>query len=428
MSTTSVRERPPATQTQGRIVDSPEQSLAAATNPTPTFIHVPQVVNDRLDEWFKRYHVLSPAMKFLTPFAPGYAISASVVQLDPHLQDLGGDKYRGTDTYYSSAFMERFGKADVNDGHVQRAISLTGLSKISIAAGLSWTERSGRRDDRRIANYWEYFSEADMLTVDGQIITWGGTVEVDLRDGSPQIAGWSERRLAMARQFGLQLAESKSKNRVIRRLGLQQVYTVDELRKPFLVLRAVWVPDMSDPVIRQMVADRALHGRRTLYPLSPPAPSLPPADGIFDPEEPHALTSPDSRAPVMAGGVLPGPQPTRPSASANVQGSTPPLAAVVQAPDTEQGASTPVFVTNVEEKSGTTKGRDWTVYWVTFSDGKVAGTFDKGIAALARDALKNRKPVTRTLRTSESRPDKLEIVELMFGTQADLPLDGEMPL
>jgi ERF superfamily len=43
-------------------------------------------------------------------------------------------------------------------------------------------------------------------------------------------------------------------------------------------------------------------------------------------------------------------------------------------------------VSKVEEKSGTTNGKPWTIFTVVGTDGKRFGTFDKNVAAFAREA------------------------------------------
>lgn len=55
-------------------------------------------------------------------------------------------------------------------------------------------------------------------------------------------------RLLQLRQHVLSHAETKAKNRVIRRLlTLKQVYTNAELARPFAVPRLVYRPDVTDP-------------------------------------------------------------------------------------------------------------------------------------------------------------------------------------
>ena len=62
-----------------------------------------------------------------------------------------------------------------------------------------------------------------------------------------------------------------------------------------------------------------------------------------------------------------------------------PAATVEKRPARPGGA---VYVTKVEEKTGTSKqGKPWTLFTVHFDDGTAAGTFDRGLAERAREAI-----------------------------------------
>lgn len=256
------------------------RSGPVALDGSPDPITDPRTFAARLEQLCQSYNVLSPPVQMLGGFAPGWTLTASLVRINTTINDDG----QGPETYHDRGFMK---SGD------QRALNRVGLLKIATAAGIKWTPNTGRRDDGSERYLWQYFAEGLVDTPDGSYQIISGEVEIDLRDGSPQVGGWtpdawaalmqtnqklpkdqrkfaingwSDRRLQQARAMGLRLAESKAKNRAIRSLGLQQVYSVQELAKPFVVFKASYVPDMSDPVVRQMVAQRALHGRQVLYP------------------------------------------------------------------------------------------------------------------------------------------------------------------
>jgi hypothetical protein len=83
----------------------------------------------------------------------------------------------------------------------------------------------------------------------------------------PEVNGWSYERVMQVRKYGRQLAKTKSLNGLARKLGVRQVYVIDELaRKPFIVARPVFMPDMTDPRVREMVTAANLGARHLLYP------------------------------------------------------------------------------------------------------------------------------------------------------------------
>lgn len=229
-------------------------------------------INAKLREWRERYHVLSPFTQMGGAFGPGIVMTVSSVTLDPRVNEYG----QGVDTYYSKAFMKA--PEGLHAPSAQRAPNKVGLLRIAQCAGVRWrADQCRRMDDGKEALYWSFSVAGEYLTPDGIWLPITGTSEVDLRDGSPQAKAMQERQLAMQRQFGLALAESKAKNRAIRSLGLQSAYTVDDLiKKPFLVLRATFQPDVDDEVGRRVFAQVAMGATQFLYPQS---------------ATPHALTA-----------------------------------------------------------------------------------------------------------------------------------------
>lgn len=397
----------------------------------------PTDLNTQLSAWRDKYHVLSPATQVLGGFAPGVVLTASVISLNPLVDEDG----RGVDTYMDPGFMKKV--SDVNAPHAQRAINKIGLLRIASCAGIVWTDRCGRRDDRRIPYLWEYFAEGEYLTPDGQWVTVQGTVEIDLRDGSPQIGGWTEekwdallksnrgkdrddqtwtingwsaKRVLQARRFGLALAESKAKLRAIRSLGIQSVYTVAELQKPFVVLRAVYQPGADNPEGRRLVAERALFGRRTLYAVPDARPALPPAD---DPIDVEVETAPDpastTPAPTPA---TPAPSPPNPAAAP--ASTLPPssTAAPVAPP-----APLALRIVQVERKTVRRRSdnREFPKWLVTTSDGEVHSTLNKGVGELAEKLQASGDPIELTTSTNDYGSQ----IEELQRAEPRLPMDGE---
>jgi len=87
-----------------------------------------------------------------------------------------------------------------------------------------------------------------------------GEVEMDMRDGSPQIVAMKSRassqkgfesQLRDTRLFLLRHAETKAKLRAIADMGVKRSYTAAELRKPFAVARLMWTGETDDPELKK---------------------------------------------------------------------------------------------------------------------------------------------------------------------------------
>ena len=215
----------------------------AITNPT--------ILADRIREWQSLAHVLSPAVS-ISALAPQHAIAPAVVVLDPRVDQQG----IGVDVYHSNLF---------HRAAEDRSLTKVALNKIASAAGASFT--TTRTDPRTIPNYWEMRARLTYTDFDGSPRVIERTAEVDLRDGSPQVNGMKPGQISQARRFGLRLAEAKACNAAARDAwGIPSKLTTADLQKPFVALRVSFVPDMSDPIQRRLVAERALGGSAALYP------------------------------------------------------------------------------------------------------------------------------------------------------------------
>jgi hypothetical protein len=191
------------------------------------------------------------------------------------------------------AVKECYHDADVMKAD-QRAVSASSLARMAIGAGIVWLPAPA--EIGTVPNLWRYRAQGGLLGYDGTPQTISGTAEVDLRDGSAQIGGWSpskwrglsmrnsrilkksptasiavtihgwdDKRVLLYRRHGLRVAETKAKNAAIRTLGLKSTYTVEELLRPFVVCRVIYLPDMTDARVREMVAANALKGAAILY-------------------------------------------------------------------------------------------------------------------------------------------------------------------
>jgi hypothetical protein len=319
------------------LTPTPETSLATTNQAAANrIITTPDEYRQRLAGWAaQHFNVLTPSIE-MTGLAVQHGLVACKVQLD--LNEDGGDIY---------------GK--LSDGKMmpwlkphERAIAKTGLRKIASAAGISTT--SIRTDPRTIPNYWEMKTIASWRDIDGSVCVREATKDWDARDGADLLKGFTPNQIQQARKNGLRHCESRSANAAIREYGLKQKYTLDELAKPFIVVRVMFMPDMTDPATRQILTESYVRGTSALYAHTQPA-ALPAASDILDVE---------AVAPVAA----------RTAAADPHQPPTP-------------GA---VRIATVDSKSGEKNGRKWTRYAIVDSLGVEHSTFDVAIADFAKKA------------------------------------------
>jgi hypothetical protein len=207
-------------------------------------------VNRRLMEASKEYHLVSPATS-CDIIPEGCAVTLSLVCVDPN-----PDPYKGPKEVY--AVGGRLG------------LSLSTLQRIASAAALSWDpDKSGRLDDGSDPHYCHYRAVGVVRNFDGSPRTVTGEVEIDARDGSPQIEeivtkaknakdkGGRPRprdpapQILELRKFILRHAESKAKNRAVADMGVKRSYAPEELQKPFAVARLMWTGETNDPELKR---------------------------------------------------------------------------------------------------------------------------------------------------------------------------------
>lgn len=318
-----------------------QTSLEKALPKTPAVITSAAEYRGALLRWQEQhFNVLTPFTN-ISGLAAQHGIITSMIQINP--EKAVGEAYDGLPFLKSN----------------EVALAKVGLRKLAECAGIS--TRTERTDDRRIANYWEFKAIASYRGIDGAIVTREATKEWDLRDGSPQMKGWTQNQIEEGRKHGLRNCEARAINAAIRECGcgIKQKYTKEELKKPFVVCRVMFQPDMSDPDIKRLVTASALGGTNALYPSAPHEVS----GGI----ETHEAESTEPRH-VGSGSTTPT------TAAGNAPASPDPNLPPVE------GA---VRIAKTERKEGETKGRKWTRYTIVDSNGVTYSTFDKELYEIA---------------------------------------------
>lgn len=424
----------------------------ASSSADASVIRSPREYTERLQIWQRQhYHVLTPFANF-SALPDHFGLVPTLVQIDPRPE--AGDVYED--------------RLFCKDGEV--ALAKIGLSKIAMAAGMTITTM--RTDDRRIANLWEMKATARFVGIDGTPQSVDGTEELDLRDGSDRAQkvmgkNRSQEALRAARAKGLRGCEARAINAAIRQFGIKQKYTREELAKPFVLVRVVYMPDMSDPATRQLVTERALGGSATLYGAGAPQ-ALPPAEPehvstiglgqVIDVKPEPATPEPvgraiesvefDTEAGIygirLDGGEL---VTTTEIATGKAVAAAKKagqrilpviteggeLASFTVAVSTASGASPaegelPVGQTRVEKvekRNGTNAKGTWTLYTVTFADGRIATTFSQTQQQLIDEALRLKTPVKVLTQESDGDyADKITLFEIVDSRQGTLPMSG----
>ena len=285
------------------VVDRPHTTDLDLEAIAGSEITSPPAYAARIRELQGRVHMLSP-MAAVARIAPSHVINPMVVVIDPSVDAESG---RGAEVYFQASIHKKAEVGERKRGEratyqpLEVSLNKNGLLKILSAAGVNVypTERLDGGTER---NLWIMRTQGDVLDFDGRYRRLPpGTASVDLRDGSADIGewtpeewavrvadankrkavtpkddqwkvkpepinGWTHERVIGARRFGLRLAETKSLNALARNLGVRQVYTIAELQKPFVIFRASYVPDLTNPRVAEMMAAANLGARQTLYP------------------------------------------------------------------------------------------------------------------------------------------------------------------
>ena len=265
----------------------------------------------------KTANVLSP-LAAVDHIMALHQVSLRVVMIDASIDPQSGN---GPECYRDP----RFCKA----GEV--ALGKNALAKIMGAGGVQIVSRR-RLDDHRDPYYCEVEVVLAMQDFDGTYRQIIATKEMDLRAGAPEtmkpekdaqgtktgrLVAYDDSALADKRRHIQSHAETKAIERGIRLLfSLRQKYSLEDLKKPFVVPKLVGALDPTDPGDREALRQHALGNQLALYgppatergvrtlkavneeepidlgtmPLAPPeAPAPPaPAEPELPPEEPVA--------------------------------------------------------------------------------------------------------------------------------------------
>jgi len=89
---------------------------------------------------------------------------------------------------------------------------------------------------------------------------WGEKERVDY------IERGIKRDMLQKRKFRVQLAQTGAMGRVVKKiLGLKSTYTMEEMKKPFVVPKIVFSPDTTDPKVREMLLRQGLDATNLLF-------------------------------------------------------------------------------------------------------------------------------------------------------------------
>ena len=192
-----------------------------------------------------KYNLLIPTPTFFQQLGPMQRLSVEVFKVNP--------TPNGPDVY------------EIEKG--KYPLKGRCLSAISLTAGISFHPVLTRIEEHR-DSYCRAKAVGVMKKGDGTLITLPGTYYIDLEKDKRN--GMSPARLKKREQYIVQLCESGAMNRVIRRiLAIQNHYTEEELKKPFIVPRVDFAPDFSDPVVKQFLLEQATQSTAQVY--GPPA-------------------------------------------------------------------------------------------------------------------------------------------------------------
>lgn len=187
-------------------------------------------------------------------------------------------------------------KTDTHDVGGKRALLKHALFNLADAAGLCFDpdpKASGRIDDGSDPNYVHWHAAGALQNLDGTVIPADGDCEMDLRDGSAQVAKIFESikvydhykkadrtpeevyeigrvQLRDTRAKILRHAQTKAQLAAIRKHLKIRSYTSDELeKKAFIVARLSYDGHDSNPEIerenKRVIRDLALGGARRLF-------------------------------------------------------------------------------------------------------------------------------------------------------------------
>lgn len=330
--------------------------------------------NAQVASWqTKGFSVLTPAVS-LSSIPRDHKVLVQQVQINP--DTAGGE-------VYSNPLFTRNGEV---------ALSKAGLEKVAQAAGITIDDIT-RVDSRTVEHVYTYRVTGHWLGFDGNVIARIAHKTLDLRDGSPDIKGFTANQIEQARRHGEAVCESKAINRLYRQYGLRQKYRQQELaERPFIVLKLQWEPDMSNPIVAAIVTQMKMGATNLLFP-----------QGMSGAIDTAALPS-HQVPPSLRTAALP--------THVEDEDDDPPVNQErsfdeVEAEDAKKAASFGGYiVTGVTNPQGTDD------YFVTLDDGRRLHTVDKSVAKVCNEARKSQALLAIEV---EKKGDQLEIVEVSGG-------------
>ncbi len=256
---------------------------------TTEALAIPQQWSQQIQQFeTQRFNILAP--RVIGDLPPFHTPRLEIVQINPDVN--GGEIY--------PLPANKFG------------LSKVALDRISQAAGISWLpEQSGRVDDGSDPNAIRYKAVGKVKDLSGIWRVIMGEKEIDLiavqdeleqtvperewikklpEDRRPAaIAATVEKEMIQFRKHRLARAQSGAMGRAIRQaLALRSQYTLDELKRPFVVPKVVFTPDASDRDVKLYLLAEATGSINELFggALRPGLPALP---GPADEPDPSAL-------------------------------------------------------------------------------------------------------------------------------------------
>jgi hypothetical protein len=374
------------------------------------------------EEWRARVAAMQEAAFVLSPawvgqIAAGYEVTPTVVVVDPSVDPASG---MGADVYHSCGIHRcRKRKIKGQQGesdtwkHEIETVSLNhhALLRMLAAAGVEVDAPRWLQDGTHERYLWVVESHGSILEFDGRRRPLAsGLGSLDARDGSADIGGWTleewarrarvaeqqraaareedrwkikpdpiggwtAERVAQVRHFGRQMALTKSLNGLARRLGVRQAYGIEELaRKPFVFMRLIWMPDLTNPRVAEMVAAAQLGATALLYPQVA-------AEGVTHGYGEPARTLAASREAVAETPT----EPVAPPATAPIPADSEP----VVFDDEPSRPAVPAYVVTRVTKRGPEGARQ---YFAATAEGVTLYTRDLAIAKALAAAAKDGQP------------------------------------
>lgn len=231
-----------------------------------------------------KFNVLVPTAK-LEQISPFHALRVEEVRINPNPD--GGDIYKVGSREAGKKFEDLYG------------LTKPAILRLANAAGIvwNWAETRVLQASR---DYVLYQAVGAVRKPSGEWIPVKATKEIDLAVIEEELRDQFEKKAAKEkkdkawvelqvkanliqwRKNKLMRAETGAMLRVVRALlSLKHQYTVDELKKPFIVPRVDFSPDYRDPQVRKMVLEAGVKAASELFSqMTPQRAALPPGEPV----------------------------------------------------------------------------------------------------------------------------------------------------